>query len=120
MPLVAGVDSSTSACKVTIHDADTGELVSSGRAPHPPTTPPCSEQDPSAWWAAFQHAWSDAGADGIVYPSVRNAGGQCFAAFYPDVMSAPVQGRHLSYHWDGARIDMIKDLGAGSVYAIAL
>ena len=46
MPLVAGVDSSTSACKVEVRDADTGELVASGRAPHPPTTPPRSEQDP--------------------------------------------------------------------------
>lgn len=76
MPLVAGVDSSTSACKVTIHDADTGELVSSGRAPHPPTTPPCSEQDPSAWWAAFQLAWSDAGADGIHRPAAISVAGQ--------------------------------------------
>ena len=46
MPLVAGVDSSTSACKVEVRDADTGELVASGRAPHPPTTPPRSEQHP--------------------------------------------------------------------------
>jgi xylulokinase len=76
MPLVAGVDSSTSACKVTVHDADTGELVSSGRAPHPPTTPPCSEQDPSAWWAAFQHAWSAAGADGMHRPAAISVAGQ--------------------------------------------
>ena len=76
MPLVAGVDSSTSACKVTIHDADTGELVSSGRAPHPPTTPPCSEQDPSAWWAAFQQAWSAAGADGAHRPAAISVAGQ--------------------------------------------
>jgi xylulokinase len=76
MPLVAGVDSSTSACKVTVHDADTGELVSSGRAPHPPTTPPCSEQDPSAWWAAFQHAWSAAGADGVHRPAAISVAGQ--------------------------------------------
>lgn len=63
MPLVAGVDSSTSACKVEIRDADSGELVSSGRAPHPSTTPPRSEQDPQAWAAAFQSAWAAAGAD---------------------------------------------------------
>ena len=35
MPLVAGVDSSTSACKVEVRDADTGELVASRRAPAP-------------------------------------------------------------------------------------
>ena len=49
MPLVLGVDSSTSACKVELRDAGSGELVAAGRAPHPPTTPPRSEQDPAAW-----------------------------------------------------------------------
>ena len=39
--------------KVEVRDADTGELVAHGRAPHPPTTPPRSEQDPDAWWEAF-------------------------------------------------------------------
>jgi xylulokinase len=61
MPLVAGVDSSTSACKVEVRDADTGELVASGRAPHPTTHPPRSEQHPSAWWHAFQEAFAQAG-----------------------------------------------------------
>ncbi len=53
MPLVVGVDSSTSACKVEVRDADTGALVASGRAAHPATTPPRSEQHPSAWWDAL-------------------------------------------------------------------
>ncbi len=69
---------------------------------------------------AFARAERAAGAEGIVYPSVRNPGGICFAAFYPDVMSAPVQARHLSYHWDGKRIDMIRDLGTAAVYAVSL
>ncbi len=53
MPLVVGVDSSTTSCKVQVRDADSGLLVGSGRAPHPSTTPPRSEQDPHAWEAAF-------------------------------------------------------------------
>ena len=61
MPLVAGVDSSTSACKVEVRDADDGRLVASGQAPHPPTTPPRSEQDPAAWWRAFDAASAEAG-----------------------------------------------------------
>ena len=56
MPLVLGVDSSTSATKVELRDADTGALVGDGRAPHPTTTPPRSEQDPHAWWEAFETA----------------------------------------------------------------
>ncbi len=58
------------------------------------------------------------GADGIVYSSVRSPGGICFGAFYPDVMSVPMQGKHVRYHWDGARIDMIQDLDGGDVFVI--
>jgi len=43
--LVAGVDSSTQSVKVVVRDADTGELVRSGRAAHPDGT----EVDPAAW-----------------------------------------------------------------------
>ena len=59
------------------------------------------------------------GANGIVYPSVRNPGGTCFASFHPDVVSAPVQGHHITYHWDGRKVDMFKVLSDGSVYAIS-
>ncbi len=60
MPLVVGVDSSTSACKVQVRDAETGTVVSSGRAPHPPTTPPRSEQEPRDWETAFHAACAEA------------------------------------------------------------
>lgn len=63
MPLVVGVDSSTSACKVEIRDADTGRLVGSGRAPHPNTTPPRSEQHPHEWKSAFDAAFAGAVAE---------------------------------------------------------
>jgi len=58
------------------------------------------------------------GADGILYPSVRNKGGLCFAAFFPDVVERPVQARHFSYHWDGLKVDKIKDYSSGDVYVI--
>ncbi len=61
MPLVVGVDSSTSACKVRVHDLDTGVVVASGRAPHPTSTPPRSEQHPRDWEAAFRSACAQAG-----------------------------------------------------------
>jgi RES domain len=69
-------------------------------------------------FAAHQRAQ---GADGIVYPSVRQSGGECFAAFWPDVMKVPTQGRHLRYHWDGNRVDMIRELnlaGDGRVFEV--
>lgn len=61
MPLVAGVDLSTSACKVEVRDLDTGQLIRSGRAPLAPTTPPRSEQEPREWWSAFEQAAAQAG-----------------------------------------------------------
>lgn len=57
-------------------------------------------------------------ADGIVYPAMRDPGGTCFAAFFPDVMAIPSQGRHLRYHWDGTRIDMVRDLATGDAFAL--
>jgi len=57
MTLVAGVDSSTQACKVVIREADTGELVRNGWAPHPDST----EVDPESWWEALQTAIAAAG-----------------------------------------------------------
>ena len=61
MPVVVGVDSSTSACKVQVRDVDTGAIVASGRAAHPPTSPPRSEQQPLDWEVAFHSASAEAG-----------------------------------------------------------
>jgi hypothetical protein len=52
----------------------------------------------------FGAAQRAAGADGIVYPSVRHPGGACIAAFWPDVVTAPVQGDHFRYYWDGRTV----------------
>ncbi|MBY6412985.1 xylulokinase [Rhodococcus sp. BP-252] len=57
MALVAGIDSSTQSCKVFVRDADSGELVRSGRAKHPDGT----EIDPAAWKDALDTAVADAG-----------------------------------------------------------
>ena len=45
-----------------------------------------------------------AGSDGVVYPSVRHAGGECVGVFFPDRVKPCVQAQHLIYSWDGARI----------------
>ena len=76
MPVVVGVDSSTSACKVQVRDADTGALVASGRAPHPATTPPRSEQHPRDWDAAFRAACAEAGVPDVHRPAAIAIGGQ--------------------------------------------
>jgi xylulokinase len=52
-PLVCGIDSSTQSTKIELRTAADGALVATGRAPHPETSPPVSEQAPSAWWGAL-------------------------------------------------------------------
>ena len=61
MPFVVGVDSSTTACKVQVRDLETGAVVAAGRAAHPPTSPPRSEQRPEDWERAFGAACAQAG-----------------------------------------------------------
>ena len=70
MPLVAGVDSSTTATKVEVRDLDSGQVVGGGSSPHPPTRPPRSEQPPAAWWAAFEAAWQQSGEPDVAALSV--------------------------------------------------
>jgi len=55
--LVAGIDSSTQSTKVVVCDAETGEIVRTGRAPHPDGT----EVHPDAWWSALSEAIDAAG-----------------------------------------------------------
>ena len=55
MSLVAGVDSSTQSCSVVVCDAETGTVVRSSRAAHPPGT----EVPAQAWWDAYAEATAD-------------------------------------------------------------
>jgi len=50
------------------------------------------------------------GSNGIVYDSARHVGGECLAAFYPDVVTPCVQAQHLIYRWDGARIAQVLEV----------
>jgi xylulokinase len=68
--LVAGVDSSTQSTKVELRDLETGSVVASASAPHAPTTPPRSEQDPASWWNAFRDVWTQLGEPHVAGISV--------------------------------------------------
>lgn len=57
--LVAGIDSSTQSCTIVIRQVSDGAVIATARAPHPPTTPPKSEQCPDCWWTALQAGFSD-------------------------------------------------------------
>jgi xylulokinase len=115
MSLVAGVDSSTQSCKVVVRDAESGRLVRSGRAPHPPGT----EVDPEAWWAALQQAVSEAG--GIDDVSAIAVGGQQHGMVCLDEDGAVVRPALL---WNDTRsaqaaADLAKELGDGAAGARA-
>ena len=90
--LVAGVDSSTQSCKVVVCDADDGSVVATGAAPHPPVSPPRSEQDPEAWWSALQAAWAAAGSPDVTALSVA---GQQHGMVALDAAGAPVHPAKL-------------------------
>jgi len=49
-----------------------------------------------------------AGSQGLVYPSLRHPEGACVGLFYPDLATPPRQGRHLDYHWNGERVDLVR------------
>lgn len=66
----------------------------------------------------FARSLRASGSDGVVYPSVRHAGGECAALFRPDTVSVPVQARHLGYHFDGVRIDLVRDETTRAVWRI--
>ncbi|MES1938302.1 RES family NAD+ phosphorylase [Salinisphaera hydrothermalis] len=52
---------------------------------------------------------------GIVYPSVRNPGGQCVAAFRTLPLSPAVQCGHLGYVWNGHKITEVITLGESGI-----
>lgn len=61
----------------------------------------------------------DAGSDGLLWESVRMPGGRCIGPFWPDVIPIPTQGRHYCYHWNGARVDFVRQYDTGQVLAVS-
>ena len=116
MALVAGVDSSTQACKVVVRDADTGRLVREGRAAHPEGT----EVDPEAWWTALQSALEQAG--GLDDVDALSVGGQQHGMVCLDEAGQVVRPALL---WNdtrsaGAARDLTAELGGGQAWADAV
>ena len=62
--------------------------------------------DPQQYGAAqaLGRALRDAGSWGVLYHSVRHAGGLCVGVFRPRALGPARQSRHVALHWDGQRI----------------
>jgi hypothetical protein len=76
--------------------------------------------DPESYLAsqALARRLRAAGSNGVVYPSVRDPKGAAIAAFWPNVIDLPKQGRHLSYSFDGTRIDLVRDDSSGAIWRL--
>ena len=46
----------------------------------------------------------EGGSAGVLYPSVRHAGGFCVGIFRPRALGRARVGAHIALHWDGQRI----------------
>lgn len=113
MTLVAGIDSSTQSCKVLVCDADTGEIVRSGTAPHPDGT----EIDPQLWWAALQTAVENAG--GLDDVAAASVGAQQHGMVCLDEQGDVVRDALL---WNDTRssaaaADLVAELGGAAEWA---
>jgi xylulokinase len=104
--LVAGVDSSTQSCKVVVCDAATGEVVRTGRAPHPEG----SEVHPDRWWEAYERATAGGLLDGVAAIAV---GGQQHGMCALDETGAVVRDALLWNDTRSARAarDLTTELG---------
>lgn len=109
MTLVAGVDSSTQSCKVVIRELESGEVVRTGRAPHPHGT----EVHPDAWWDALLAAIADAG--GVDDVAAISVAGQQHGMVALDSAGRVIRPALL---WNDTRsaqaaLDLIAEVGAG-------
>ncbi|NUR98896.1 MAG: xylulose kinase [Kribbellaceae bacterium] len=112
--LVAGVDCSTQATKVVVCDAETGEVLREGRAPHPDGT----QVDPAEWWKAWETA-SDGLLDGVRAIAV---GGQQHGMVLLDETGEVV---HPAVLWNDtssadATTELIAELGGPEAWAEAI
>lgn len=58
---------------------------------------------------AFARKLREAKSWGLVYKSVRHAGGECIAAFRPPALTIPKQTSHFKYIWNGEKITSVYD-----------
>lgn len=111
--VVIGVDSSTQSCTVELREVATGALVSTGRAPHPVTHPPVSEQHPDVWWEALVMAVRESTKDVDVRVVGISVGAQCHGLVTIDAEGSVVRPAKLWNDTTSASIaaDLIERFG---------
>ena len=71
------------------------------------TEPRIVDPDSYGFSQGIGRALHDEGASGILYPSVRHAGGQCLAAFKTTLLKNCLHAAYLEYNWNGQEIDAV-------------
>ncbi|MDA3038937.1 MAG: xylulokinase [Actinomycetota bacterium] len=120
MPLVAGIDCSTQSTKALIVDAESGDVVATGRAEHSVTgADGARETDPEQWWEALQIALAQTGR-------ARDVAAISVAAQQHGLVVTDDEGRPLrpAVLWNDVRSaaqaeELIQSLG-GAEYAATL
>ena len=93
------MDCSTQSTKVWLVDADTGEVVATGRAPHTVSGGDgTSETDPAVWWRALQEARAATGRAGEV--AAISVAGQQHGLVVSDAAGRPLRPAVL---WNDTR-----------------
>lgn len=67
---------------------------------------------------AFSKATRTAGSNGLVYRSVRSPGGECIAIYWPNIIPVPIQADHYDFHWDGAKVDRVRNCRTSAILAL--
>jgi RES domain len=68
--------------------------------------------DPASYSSSqsFARQILQSGANGVVYPSVRDPDGECIACFRPKLVKRVRMGPHFEYRWNGQRAPTIHRL----------
>ena len=77
----------------------------------------CHDPDDYAPAQAIAATLRGHGGEGVLYGSVRGEG-DCVGLFYPDLARDLREGRGLDYHWDGSRVDLVREVGTGRVWRV--
>jgi RES domain-containing protein len=80
-------------------DAELHDLAALGKRAAPWLDP-----DDYAAPQALGKQLREAGSWGVLFPSVRHAGGSCVGIFRPKALRQARSGAHIALHWDGQRI----------------
>lgn len=85
-------------------DAELHDVRAAGDPAIAARWPGLYDPDSHAAGQALGERLRDGGSNGVVYDSVRRAGGTCIALYRPRLVHRCRQERHLTYRFDGRRI----------------